>query len=68
MISASKSAPKGKPAVLATEPSCTVYVGNLPWTTTDEVLKTHMEQAGDVVSAKIEFRGKRSMGYGLVEV
>jgi len=47
-----------------------LYVGGLPYSTTDEALKAAFEQAGTVVSAVIindKFTG-RSKGFGFVEM
>ena len=47
-----------------------LYVGNLPWSTTEEELATHFAQVGTVVSAVIitdRFTG-RSRGFGFVEM
>lgn len=46
-----------------------LYVGGLPYGTTEEELKDHFSQAGNVVSAVIitdKFSG-RSKGFGFVE-
>jgi RNA recognition motif-containing protein len=45
-----------------------VYVGNLPYVITSDVLKTHMAQAGEVVSVEVfATESGRSKGCGLVE-
>ncbi len=47
-----------------------IFVGNLSWKTTEEQLKAHFEQFGQVVSAKIvtdQMTGK-SKGFGFVEM
>lgn len=47
-----------------------LFVGGLPYTTTDDDLKAHFSQAGTVVSAQIitdKFTG-RSKGFGFVEM
>lgn len=47
-----------------------LYVGNLSYNTSDEGLKEHFSQAGNVVSATIitdKFSG-RSKGFGFVEM
>jgi RNA recognition motif-containing protein len=45
-----------------------VYVGNLPWSVTDDDLYALMEPAGEVVKANIKFgRDGRSRGCGVVE-
>jgi len=51
-----------------------LYVGNLPFSSTDEDLKAHFEQAGPVDSAKVikDFSADkdkgRSRGFGFVEM
>ena len=50
--------------------SVKLYVGNLPFSTTDEELQDHFSSQGTVVSAKIimdKFSG-RSRGFGFVEM
>ncbi len=47
-----------------------IFVGNLSWKTTEEQLKAHFEQYGQVISAKIvtdQMTGK-SKGFGFVEM
>jgi cold-inducible RNA-binding protein len=47
-----------------------LYVGNLPYSTTEETLRTAFSQAGTVESAKVitdKFSG-RSKGFGFVEM
>ncbi len=47
-----------------------LYIGNLPYNTTDEALKEHFSQAGAVTSVSIikdKFSG-RSRGFGFVEM
>jgi RNA recognition motif-containing protein len=47
-----------------------LYVGNLPYSVTEEKLQQHFEQHGSVVSARIitdKFSG-RSKGFGFVEM
>ncbi len=47
-----------------------LYIGNLPYSTTDESLKQFFSQAGNVVSANVimdKFSG-RSRGFGFVEM
>lgn len=50
--------------------SKTLYVGNLPWQTTEQELTTSFEAHGQVVSARIvtERETGRSRGFGFVEV
>jgi cold-inducible RNA-binding protein len=47
-----------------------LFVGGLPYATTDEELKTHFAQAGNVVSAQIvmDRMSGRSKGFGFVEM
>jgi RNA recognition motif-containing protein len=47
-----------------------LYVGNLPYSTTEDSLKDLFSQAGSVVSAKIIFdrQSGRSKGFGFVEM
>ena len=47
-----------------------MYVGNLPYSTTDESLKEMFSQAGTVASASIiiDKFSKRSKGFGFVEM
>ena len=47
-----------------------IYVGNLPYKTTEEELKSEFEKHGDVVSAKIivDHGTGRSKGFGFVEM
>lgn len=47
-----------------------LFVGGLPYSTTDDQLKDHFSQAGTVVSAQIimdKFSG-RSKGFGFIEM
>jgi len=44
-----------------------VFVGNLAFSTTDEELRESFAGSGNVVSANIISRGRRSLGYGFVE-
>ena len=46
-----------------------LFVGGLPWATTDEELRSHFEQAGAVDSAVIiiDKMSGRSKGFGFVE-
>ncbi|KAJ1743849.1 hypothetical protein LPJ79_001969 [Coemansia sp. RSA 1821] len=43
-----------------------LFVGNLPFKTTDEELKEYFAKFGAVTEARVIRRGKRSMGYGFV--
>ena len=47
-----------------------IYVGNLPYTVTDEGLRTLFLQFGDVESAKVimDRQSGRSKGFGFVEM
>ena len=47
-----------------------LYVGNLPYKTTDEELKELFNQAGEVISAEVvrHRRNNRSKGYAFVEM
>ncbi len=47
-----------------------IYVGNLPWSTTEEELREAFAQYGEVVSAKIitDRETGRSRGFGFVEI
>ena len=47
-----------------------LYVGNLPWSATEEELKAHFEGAGPVKAVRIitEGRSGRSKGFGFVEM
>ncbi len=47
-----------------------LYVGNLPYSMTDESLREHFEQAGTVESAKviIDRETNRCKGFGFVEM
>ena len=48
----------------------TLYVGNLPWSTTPDDLTTYFSEYGEVVSSRIikEKETNRSRGFGFVEV
>ncbi|NMA92113.1 MAG: RNA-binding protein [Firmicutes bacterium] len=48
----------------------TLYVGNIPWATTEEELQKYFAQFGEVVGCRIitERATGRSRGYGFVEV
>lgn len=50
--------------------SKTLYVGNLPWSTTEEELKNIFSNYGNVISARIisDRNTGRSRGFGFVEV
>ena len=47
-----------------------LYVGNLPWSATEEELKTHFEEAGPVKAVRIITEGRtgRSKGFAFVEM
>lgn len=47
-----------------------IYVGNLPWEATDEDLKSHFEQCGEVAKATVirDQETQRSRGFGFVEM
>ena len=47
-----------------------IYVGNIPFQTTEPDLKTHFSQAGDVVSVKIlkDQQTGQSRGFAFVEM
>lgn len=47
-----------------------IYVGNLPWSTTEESLRTLFEEYGEVSSAKVitDRETGRSRGFGFVEM
>ncbi len=47
-----------------------LYVGSLPYDTTDDSLKQHFSQAGNVVSASVlvDRMSGRSRGFGFVEM
>jgi RNA recognition motif-containing protein len=49
---------------------CTLYVGNLPWSTTEDELAQAFSAHGEVVSARIitDRQSGRSRGFGFVEV
>ncbi|NLM45296.1 MAG: RNA-binding protein [Firmicutes bacterium] len=48
----------------------TIYVGNIPWSTTEEQLKEFFSEHGEIISARIitERATGRSRGYGFLEV
>merc|ERR1719291_1124402 len=55
-------------ASLVEPQACRVYVGNIDWKITRDELKSHMEEAGEVVLAEIfEQDDGRSKGAGIVE-
>ena len=47
-----------------------LYVGNLPWSCSEEELEAHFSQAGPVKAVRIitEGRSGRSKGFGFVEM
>lgn len=47
-----------------------LFVGNLPWSTTEDALKEHFSQCGDVYGVKIikDQESGRSRGFGFVEM
>ena len=47
-----------------------LYVGNLPWSSTEEELESHFSQHGTVKSVRIITEGHsgRSKGFGFVEM
>lgn len=47
-----------------------IYVGNLPWSTTEESLRATFEEFGEVDSAKVitDRETGRSRGFGFVEM
>ncbi|EEG78127.1 RNA recognition motif domain-containing protein [Dethiobacter alkaliphilus] len=48
----------------------TIYVGNIPWSTTEDQLREYFSEHGQVLNARIitERATGRSKGYGFVEV
>jgi RNA recognition motif-containing protein len=48
----------------------TLYVGNLPWSTTDSILSETFQAHGNVISSRIitDKETGRSRGFGFVEV
>ncbi|MBT4722642.1 RNA-binding protein [Candidatus Falkowbacteria bacterium] len=46
-----------------------LFVGSISWDTTDEALKEHFSQAGEVISANVvtDRETGRSRGFGFVE-
>lgn len=50
--------------------SVQIYVGNLPYSTTEDALRAYFEPYGDVASAKIitDQGSGRSKGFGFVEM
>lgn len=62
-------ADKPKPKLpLYPETEHKLFVGNLSWTITSEMLTTAFEQCGNVVGARVLYDGEtgRSRGYGFV--
>ncbi|KAJ2704635.1 hypothetical protein H4R19_005214 [Coemansia spiralis] len=55
-----------KPEILVEDLPNKVFVGNLPFKTTDEQLKEFFGTVGEVAEARVITRGKRSLGYGFV--
>jgi cold-inducible RNA-binding protein len=49
--------------------SIKLFVGSISWDTTDEALKEHFSQAGEVISANVvtDRETGRSRGFGFVE-
>ena len=47
-----------------------LYVGNLPWSTSDEELEAYFAEHGEIVDVRIitEGRSGRSKGFGFVEM
>ncbi len=47
-----------------------LYVGGLPWKTTDDELRAHFEAAGEVASASVivDRVTQRSKGFGFIEM
>ena len=47
-----------------------LYVGNLPWSTSEEDLESHFAQFGNVSAVRIITEGRtgRSKGFGFVEM
>jgi len=45
---------------------CQVYVGNLPWDVTWQMLKDHFRNAGEVLHAYVPQADGRSRGFGTV--
>ncbi|KAK9716941.1 hypothetical protein K7432_006552 [Basidiobolus ranarum] len=52
--------------VLNSEQGTKVFIGNLPFQTTQEQLKSAFEGYGNINEATILTRGKRSLGYGFI--
>ncbi|KAK9710944.1 hypothetical protein K7432_008119 [Basidiobolus ranarum] len=52
--------------VLSKEQGTKVFVGNLPFQTTQEQLKNTFDSYGNILEATVLTRGKRSLGYGFV--
>ena len=47
-----------------------LYVGNLPWSTSEEELEAYFAEHGEIVDVRIitEGRSGRSKGFGFVEM
>ncbi|KAJ2759909.1 hypothetical protein IWQ56_005615, partial [Coemansia nantahalensis] len=60
------ASPDSKPEILVEDLPNKVFVGNLPFKTSDEQLKEFFASVGEVVEARVIMRGKRSLGYGFV--
>ena len=58
------------PGEIRSEPSVTLYVGNLPWSVDDAQLRQVFEAHADVLAARVitDRETGRSRGYGFVEV
>lgn len=52
----------------ASHPVETIYVGNLPWKTTDRDLHRLFSRHGEVMNVTVASKGGRSKGYGFVEM
>ncbi|ORX94768.1 hypothetical protein K493DRAFT_283472 [Basidiobolus meristosporus CBS 931.73] len=57
---------ESQPEVLHNEQSTKVFIGNLPFQTTQEELKAAFDSFGPISEATILTRGKRSLGYGFI--
>ncbi|KAJ1727741.1 hypothetical protein LPJ61_004419 [Coemansia biformis] len=60
------ASPEIKAEILVEDLPNKVFVGNLPFKTTDEQLKEFFATVGEVAEARVITRGKRSLGYGFV--